>query len=247
MEIINTTENELKNLKKLDVSGKESDIYLYNDNGKIVILKKFKGQNKIELENKLDKIKLLSKVKSKDASMPQKIVCLDNHFIGYSTEYYDNAHNLETLEKVLSYQDKIKYLKIIKTIIMKFHKQKIYIGDFNLQNFLLTNETIKLCDTDNFKIGKFEHDVLQIIGWDYLSLNLPEGEPMDRYLFNFMTVSFLTNSSLTALKRYLERNNLSSHEDINNDIRRLTNPRLSFNDGYLIDKLDDEKRISLAA
>lgn len=56
--------------------------------------------------------------------------------------------------KEMSLSDKIKYLKLLKEKVEKFNESEVFIGDFNYENFLVSNEFDRMifCDLDNLKI-----------------------------------------------------------------------------------------------
>lgn len=103
--------------------------------------------------------------------------------------------------KELSVSDKIKYLKLLKDKITKFNNSDVYIGDFNYENFLVSDnlDYMKLCDLDNLKIGSHDFDNKTASVKLYEEKCIKEGdknpniEGLDSFCFNIYTLALLSN------------------------------------------------------
>ena len=105
--------------------------------------------------------------------------------------------------KELSTSDKIKYLKLIKEKIDKLNASEVYIGDFNYENFLVSNDLsrMKLCDLDNLKIWSHDFDNKTASVKKYEKCCFSDDnrnfayDGLDSFCFNIFTLSLLLNQS----------------------------------------------------
>ena len=206
--------DEKKILYPFNTSGKESIIYLYND--KDTLLKYFRNAHieyeikkyylKLsdytnytlnsgfviadeDLKNKEKKIKLISNLRElKDEIEILDLVYNDGNFKGYTMK----KENMIPIDIFSSKKKKIRWLKLIKEKILLLNSNNIYIGDFNLKNFLTSKSCteIKLCDLDNLRINELDfdtkHGFVQIF-----EKKCSKKEYIDSYCFNLFTITFM--------------------------------------------------------
>lgn len=184
-------------------------------------------------ENKYEKILIIPTLKCfKDEVKILDIGIENNKHLGYTMkksslnpihsryEIYKNENDelINKLvyygpnRKVLSTSDKIKYLKLMKEKIEKFNDSEVYIGDFNYENFLVSNDLdqMKLCDLDNLKMWShdFDNKTASVKRYeekcmtdDYRGKNI---EGLDSFCFNIFTLALLSNESNFTILRDLE-------------------------------------------
>lgn len=213
---------EFNNIRKKLTSGRESNIYLYEDNN--TVLKYFKtdiedrnkntGEIKIihvddeVFNNKEKKIELLSneQILSDNLKLKNLIYNKDGKFVGYTSIY----------ENVISYNDlsykpskiKIELLKKLRAKMEELNRNDIYIGDFvNPCNFGIKDNKVILFDIDNFKVNDLDFDYKNVFVEDYLKHN-KKTDNLDTYCFNFFTIAFYTNRLMSYIDAYLRTNGL---------------------------------------
>ena len=114
--------------------------------------------------------------------------------------------------KELSTSDKIKYLKLMKEKIDKFNDSEVYIGDFNYENFLVSDnlDRMKLCDLDNLKIWSHDFDNKTASVKHYEEICMSEDnrtqniEGLDSFCFNIFTLALFLNEPNFKILRNLE-------------------------------------------
>lgn len=259
-----------KNIKEKFKEGLESTIYHYEDPELYkdpVLYKRYKSIEYIRdyyadvsknmKENKKNKLNLIPYLKCfKDEVKILDIGYEKRHFYGYtmiesdlqpikSSCWINNKFSKKYLKpngEELTLEEKIEYLKLIREKIEKFNKKDIYIGNFNYDNFLVSDDLkeIKLCDLDNFKIEDYDFDCKtdsvkkyeEIFGIDNL-------EGIDSYCFNIFTLAILYDKSNFTIFRNLNDIELpevlESYENdaILGSIKKLDK---SYTPGFLIDK-----------
>ena len=217
--------------------GIESELYLYNDNGEIVVLKKFK--DKYDLRSKVqkarDEIDLKSGRKKEsdlkgvipftDEIRENKIKKLeiihDNDLFkdevqvkklvydenGTFIGYTMKYEELKSADMNTRKKYKIMQLKKLKERVIEFNKNGIYYGDFNERNLLCTKDICKLCDLDNIKIGDLDFDLKSISQLDY-EKKWTNLEYLDNYCFNIFTISYLYKIHLPYTEFFISQNGL---------------------------------------
>lgn len=114
--------------------------------------------------------------------------------------------------KELSTSDKIQYLKLMKEKIDKFNESEVYIGDFNYENFLVSDnlDCMKLCDLDNLKMWShdFDNKTASVKMYEEKCMSgdkkLQNIEGLDSFCFNIFTLSLLLNESNFNILRNIE-------------------------------------------
>ena len=187
MEISNFKE---KNIIKQIGKGVESTVYLYNDNGLVVVLKKFNDNPIISSDNDNKELKVII---LKNEELLQKDVHILNRvysygkFIGY-TSIYEPYESIDVLRKK---KDKLYALKLLQERYEELNKRGIFIGDFNATNFSLKENILRLYDIDNFRIDNLDFNVTNPVMNRYIS-KCKNIDKIDYYCFNFFALSYLT-------------------------------------------------------
>ncbi len=188
MNIINITEEQLKNMPILSNSSYESVVYLQNDK----VFKIFKRENENgaqynsqDLENKRLKLMQLNKIKlSSNFVKAKDLIFINNEFRGYTMDFISYI----TLDDYLfkSKKDKIFLLKAVRELIKEAHSNNIILGDINCNNILINNNKIYMCDLDNSTIGKYKTDSFPKRLTDQYLYNLPLDERIDWFLYDIV-------------------------------------------------------------
>lgn len=225
-----------KNIISKYRSGIESDIFLYNLNGNIVLLKLIKNTDVIK--NKEEKLTQIINSNLLDDEV--KIIGgakKNGTFIGYFIEpSYE-----KTFDSFQKRTTKINQLKKLRDKVSNLNKNNIYIGDFNEGNILYDKKSddIKLCDLDNFKINDLDFD-LKSSYVNYFRQRCSDDTKIDDFCFNVFTISYLERIYLPYVLNYLISNNLPEYFSCeeNEDIRkRMIILNDSYEKGYLIDHI----------
>ena len=137
--------------------GSEGVVYKYKNQA----IKMFKSG--LINNNKLQKIKLLHNMDLEDFQLPKKLY-LNKVYkpVAYSMDYVDSDKTVQCVlqSSRLSLRQKIVYLKKVEYLVKNAHYNNIVLNDLNLFNFLVDeNDTIKVIDTDNFKVKEYESDI----------------------------------------------------------------------------------------
>lgn len=235
------------NIIQVYTEGMESIIYYYRYGTKTIFLKYFKREldfrdhkeiiNNEIIDNKRKKIELISEI----PEFYNEIEILDlvydefDNFIGYTMK----IDELITADQISNKKMKIEILKQLREKVEMFNEAGIYIGDFNSKNIIVTNNGIKLCDLDNFRIDELDFDLKSYSQQLYLK-RCKNIDNIDNYSFNLFTISYLGNIFLPYVLNYIRMNGLPRKLDTRQN-RIIINELLSINDNYqkqyLIDNL----------
>ena len=137
--------------------GSEGVVYKYKNQA----IKMFKSG--LINNNKLQKIKLLHNMDLEDFQLPKKLY-LNKVYkpVAYSMDYVDSNKTVQCVlqSSRLSLREKIIYLEKVEYLVKNAHYNNIVLNDLNLFNFLVDeNDTVKVIDTDNFKVKEYESDI----------------------------------------------------------------------------------------
>ena len=137
--------------------GSEGVVYKYKNQA----IKMFKSG--LINNNKLQKIKLLHNMDLEDFQLPKKLY-LNKVYkpVAYSMDYVDSDKTVQCVlqSSRLSLRQKIVYLEKVEYLVKNAHYNNIVFNDLNLFNFLVDeNDTVKVIDTDNFKVKEYESDI----------------------------------------------------------------------------------------
>lgn len=172
--------------KQISDDSYESNVFLYKGD----IYKIFKEKKIDDMNNKEQKIRLLSTLKSDFLVLPKELLYNNGKFIGYTMDY---VHGVTLNEYLFSKTNqKIELLKKVKEAIEEAHYLGIILGDISIYNILVDgNQNIHICDIDNCCIDKFFHDNLKIFQQSYL-LHHNYDKSFDYFVFNIETMNLLT-------------------------------------------------------
>ena len=190
MEISNFKEENI--IYKID-QGVEGIVYLYNDNGRKVAFKKLFDDEEIIKSNRNKELKISilqnEEVLKNDMKLLNRIYYMGK-FIGYTSVYepYDPLDYGKSLEY------KLYALRLLRERYEELNNRGIYIGDFNNQNFCLTDGRIKLYDIDNFRIDSLDlhFNVYNSTMEEYFN-KCKTIDNIDYYCFNYFALSYLMN------------------------------------------------------
>ena len=145
--------------------GSEAEVFAFDE---ATALKVFIDDPIIQanLENKLNKIKILMENSINGVVFPKKLVFDDSgQFIGYTMSLITPKEPISDLRYVsrskLSLEEKINIYLKIEEIVSCLHEIGIFLIDTNPLNFLIVSQNqVALIDTDNFTVGDFKSDIL---------------------------------------------------------------------------------------
>ena len=137
--------------------GSEGVVYKYKNQA----IKMFKSG--LINNNKLQKIKLLHNMDLEDFQLPKKLY-LNKVYkpVAYSMDYIYSDKTVQNIlqSSGLPLRQKIVYLEKVEYLVKNAHYNNIVLNDLNLFNFLVDeNDTVKVIDTDNFKVKEYESDI----------------------------------------------------------------------------------------
>ena len=126
--------------------------------------------------NKLQKIELLHNMDLEDFQLPKKLY-LNKVYkpVAYSMDYVDSNKTVQCVlqSSRLSLREKIIYLEKVEYLVKNAHYNNIVFNDLNLFNFLVDeNDTVKVIDTDNFKVKEYESDINPSFFTDLYNYNI---------------------------------------------------------------------------
>lgn len=237
-----------KNIIKLYTEGMESSIYYYRRNSNTVFLKKLKNEiiytDKIitlddkTFENKRRKIELISEIEYFDNEVEVLELVYDENdkFIGYTM----TIDSLKTADTITRRKDRIEILKLIREKMELFNENDIYIGDFNPKNIILTDNGIKFCDLDNFKIDELDFDLKTLFQNIYLE-NCNNIENIDNYSFNLFSICYIGRIFEPYIWEYLDYQGLPRKLNTKEN-RIILSSLLKINDNYEKKYLIDNMR-----
>jgi len=230
MEKIFITEDKLQELNIIG-SGKEGIVYEYDEHTAIKIF-----NNEVNLDSKMKKISLLHDTPIQFfATIPEKIVNTSDSS-GYSMEYKKDYLDLSDLGK-LKNRKKIELLKQAKIVLELLHNEYgIVVGDIRCENILARDNNIVFCDTDNFKIGDLNPELLNIYGKYYVRKYDNYDKGLDIFSFNIMSLFFLLNSSKEDIVDYILNTERIANVNIRNMFTRVLNEE-EFTRNYIVDDL----------
>lgn len=247
MQNIKLTQDELdyiKNKNKLkNAYGKESELFSFEDNGQKVALKIFNTNNPSILERKEKKITLLNKLNlSNNVLKPIKTVSLNDYIIGYTQELIWPHKTFEDIKTGVRKKTKINYLLQAKDLIEELKINNIVYGDIHSFNFLVNNNTVKLCDIDNVSINGIENEVRSLLAWEYFDRYGYIDFNCDVFCFNLLTISMLKKYIDTWTLSYLKYAS-SEYDEIQKIYENMRNNDIAFDGEYIIDYINKKTKV----
>lgn len=235
------------NIVRVYTTGMESIIYYYRYGSKTVFLKYFKkelvfGNYKISIDdevlnNKRRKVELIPEIEEFNDEVEILDLVYDEYdnFIGYTMK----IDELKTSNKISNLKAKLEILKQLREKVEMFNNNDIYIGDFNPKNIIITNDGIKLCDLDNFRIDELDFDLKSNSQQWYLKKckNICN---IDNYSFNLFTISYIGNICTPDVIRYVKTNGLPRKLNTKQNqiiMEELININDNYQKKYLIDNM----------
>lgn len=219
--------------------GAEGIVYLYKDNGEEVALKIY---NRIDSDheraNENKELKLLT---FKNELLLQNDIKLLNRvysmgkFIGF-TSVYDPYMPLSFIDKR---DKKIQVLKLIRDRYEELNKHDIYIGDFNIDNFSLKDNRIKLYDIDNFRIGDLDFNIVDAAMMEYRN-KCKYIENIDYFCFNYFALGLISSVEVEAILSGYGRKEFP-RELKTKEVQEFINMLDNFNDNTIIERTKDGK------
>lgn len=176
-------------------SGKEANIFNYNDDGKDVLVKLFnedivseeESKNKPYRSNKKTKLQMLSGCRDSALVTVKGLVYKNGHFVGYTMDEVEGTKVDWTADKAR----KLMFLKQLRQNMLRLNERGIYIGKFDDKDFLVdsTGKVIHL-DIDNYSIGGIGFETKDQY-MERFSKTGAKKELIDRYCFNIFTMALL--------------------------------------------------------
>lgn len=231
---------EKENIKNICNGGGESEISFYVLNGSLVFLKRFRSNDELLLNNKLNKLEFItsSGIFNNEVEILGAAI-EDGKFVGYFMKYDPNY--IKPINIGLDLNTKINLLRILREKIEILNSYNIFILDFNGGNFLMNNNAnnIKLCDLDNFQIGNIKADLISDVAQDYLN---SENNDMyvDNYCFNLYTLSLISGIIMPYIFDYIHSGKIPKCLDTKENREFIKTLRLysnKYQKGYLIDNI----------
>ena len=231
---------EKENIKNICNGGGESEISFYVLNGSLVFLKRFRSNDELLLNNKLNKLEFITSSGIFNNEVEVLGAAIENgKFVGYFMKYDPNY--IKPINIGLDLNTKINLLRILREKIEILNSYNIFILDFNNGNFLMNNNAnnIKLCDLDNFQIGNMKANLISDVAQDYLN---SENNDMyvDNYCFNLYTLSLISGIIMPYIFDYIHSEKIPKCLDTKENREFIKTLRLysnKYQKGYLIDNI----------
>ena len=231
---------EKENIKNICNGGGESEISFYVLNGSLVFLKRFRSNDELLLNNKLNKLEFITSSGIFNNEVEVLGAAIENgKFVGYFMKYDPNY--IKPINIGLDLNTKINLLRILREKIEILNSYNIFILDFNNGNFLMNNNAnnIKLCDLDNFQIGNMKANLISDVAQDYLN---SENNDMyvDNYCFNLYTLSLISGIIMPYIFDYIHSGKIPKCLDTKENREFIKTLRLysnKYQKGYLIDNI----------
>ena len=231
---------EKENILKVCNGGGESEISFYMLNGSLAFLKRFRSNDELLLNNKLNKLEFITSSGIFNNEVEILGAAIENgKFVGYFMKYDPNY--IKPINIGLDLNTKINLLRILREKIEILNSYNIFILDFNNGNFLMNNNAnnIKLCDLDNFQIGNMKANLISDVAQDYLN---SENNDMyvDNYCFNLYTLSLISGIIMPYIFDYIHSGKIPKCLDTKENREFIKTLRLysnKYQKGYLIDNI----------
>lgn len=185
--------------------------------------------------------KLCNKYNKSNLILPKYLI-KNNNITSYLTDYY----NGNTFDKLFynTFDNKIKYLRIVKNLIIKLHSElQIVHSDIHFGNILFNSEKqdVAIIDFDNSKIEDLmpEYCYLSTSASDFLSYNDFDCN-IDIHLFNLLSFGLLNNMGQKDAFYNLNNPKYNSFFTSKTALKTLEDISLyKKNNNFLIDMIDE--------
>lgn len=222
----------------------ESNTYIYNLNGKKVLLKLFTTDNEEKLESKRKKIEIMSENKAINDEMGNiGNAIFDGKIVGYFMPI-----DMEYVRPISEYdrrKDKIVVLKRLKEKVEKLNENGVFIGDFDKNDILInySKDNILLFNLDKCKIDGMDFDK-KSENIDRFNEKCKNQGNIDSYTLNLFTIELLERIYKPYVVNYLISNELPKYLDtkVNRSIiREMNSLNDSYQKRYLIDDIHTKR------
>lgn len=199
MEYINLRQQELDNNKNLFNEGYESKIYAYSYENKEILIKKYYDLDQVNIE----KIKLLTELKTNILIRPEKLVKINDDVVGFSMKYLKNFYPICVMKDIMSDEEKYDLLIILKEEIINLRNQNCIYGDLNVKNVITDGKKVHLCDPVNVKINNYKFDQISSTMKHYYDLK-DTFTGIDCYMLNLLTIYLFNNIDYNEILERIE-------------------------------------------
>ncbi len=127
-----------------NVNNTESVLYRYNN----YILKVFNTINPYDLNRLKARLSFWQQKQYDFLINPEFLLYIDKEFNGFGAKEFPSK-NIENYSRNISFEEKIRILKIFSLTLKKAHNNGIIIGDLNNNNVLTNGKEIKFCDINS--------------------------------------------------------------------------------------------------
>lgn len=202
MECIELNSDDFASKKKLLNEGYESQIFVYQHDNKEILIKKYYELDQVDI----NKIELVSKLKTNILIKPNKLVKIGNEIVGFTMkDYMKNFYQIKIMKNVMSDEEKYNLLVILKNEIINLRKQNCIYGDLSLKNVITDGVNVRLCDSVNVKIDDYNFDQISSNMQKYFNLkNTYDG--IDSYMLNLLTIYLLNDIEYDQIIELMEEN-----------------------------------------
>lgn len=232
MESLNITKEELEKIQRISLNSiihhSEGDLFFYNENGIIKIVKKLYNPNGIYFSNKLYTINTLIDEKEKidipELIIPEKLLSIKEDVVGYLMPYIEGENLAVALKSDnISLEQKIDYLKQIGIILekmslirKKYSNIEFYLNDLHESNFVIDKQNkVHVVDLDSCSImGNYPFGTKYLSSFSPLNLfpnkynnkltyscggEFIPNTNTDLYCYNIIILNFLFGFNMTSL------------------------------------------------
>lgn len=199
--------------------------------------------------NKINKLKEIKNMNIKNITNPREVIYINNEIKGYTMDYINIDLTLkQCLQSNKTLDEKINYLKQMEKIMKQLHNKDVVLIDVMYHNFVISNNTLKAIDIDNYHLPNFEIDFIPMAIYDsYLeNINNEITIDMDKYNNTFFMLHYLCNQDFTLgkvhgdidfFKSFIPKLNIS--QNLKNLFMEIMSD--STNKPYLNDEIDELK------
>lgn len=201
MEYIELDKTNFDIKKKLLSSGYESEIFLYPYEDREILIKKYYDLDQVNI----NKIEMISKLKTRFLIKPSKLIKVENEVIGFSMDYMKCFYPINILKNIMSDEDKYNLLITLKSEIENLREQDCIYGDLSLNNVITDGINVRLCDSVNVKIDSYNFDQISSKMRKYFDLK-GTYNGIDCYMLNLLTIYLFNSIDYDQILDLIEEN-----------------------------------------